>query len=88
MKSINIPQRFMMTTITPEIIDMLEAQQSHNNAVLHLSEADSEIFVEAMIKPPEPSENLKRLLSIHVNRDRSLTYDEWGQVMKEMGIAW
>ena len=84
----NIPPRFMMTTITPEIIGMLEAQQSHNNAVLHLSEADSEIFVEAMIKPPEPSENLKRLLSIHVNRDRSLTYDEWGQVMKEMGIAW
>ena len=58
----NIPPRFMMSVITQELIDMLPAIESYDNSALHLSATDAEKFVDVMLNPPTPSENLRKLL--------------------------
>lgn len=53
----------VFTYITPcHRSRLAKVSRSYDNSALHLSEADSKIFIEAMINPPKPFENLRRLL--------------------------
>ena len=66
----------------------------YDNSALHLSYTDAEKFVDTMINPPAPSENLKKLLQeqqyVYENAGtyKVRTRQEWSDLLKELNIDW